>query len=201
MRRHRTAGPGGATLYIVERHFALPVRLDGASVRAAVGLDAAEISLAVTQFVSDMAPFLTAIGALLMAAAWTQVAVGLRPLAAVREGLTRVRTGSTQRLGSGFPDEVKPLAIEIDALLDARDAQIAKARARAADLAHGLKTPLQVLVGEAERLMAKGEREIAAEVTSLTRTMNLHIERELTRLGSPPAPSTPAPTSATSRSA
>lgn len=181
VRRHRTAGPGGATLYTLERHFALPVRLDGASVRAAVGLDAAEISLAVTQFVSDMAPFLTVIGALLMAAAWTQVAVGLRPLAAVREGLTRVRTGSTQRLGSGFPDEVKPLAVEIDALLDARDAQIAKARARAADLAHGLKTPLQVLVGEAERLMAKGEREIAAEVTSLTRTMNLHIERELTR--------------------
>jgi signal transduction histidine kinase len=181
VRRQRTPGPGGATLYTLERHFALPVRLDGASVRAAVGLDSAEIRQAVAKFVADMAPFLAVIGALLMAAGWTQVAVGLRPLAAVREGLTRIRAGSTQRLGSGFPDEVKPLAVEIDALLDARDAQVAKARARAADLAHGLKTPLQVLVGEAERLTAKGEREIAAEVTSLTRTMNLHIERELTR--------------------
>jgi signal transduction histidine kinase len=165
----------------VERHFALPVRLDGAPVRAAVGVDSTEISHAVGAFVADMAPFLTVIGALLLVSAWTQVTVGLRPLAAVREGLTRIRDGRTQRLGAGFPEEVKPLAVELDALLDARDAQIAKARARAGDLAHGLKTPLQVLAGEADRLLAKGECEIATEVTSLVATMHLHIEHELTR--------------------
>jgi signal transduction histidine kinase len=181
VRRRRIEGPGAATLYLVERHFVLPVRLDGAPVRAAVALDSAEISHAVRALVADMAPYLTAIGALLVVSAWTQVTVGLRPLAAVREALTRIRDGRAQRLGAGFPDEVKPLAVEIDALLDASDAQIAKARARAGDLAHGLKTPLQVLAGEADRLMAKGEREIAAEVTSLVSTMHLHIEHELTR--------------------
>lgn len=181
LRRHRLSGPGGAMLYVLARRFELPARLDGASILVAAALDTAEIRDAVRGFILDMAPFLFVIGVLLVAAAWAQVTVGLRPLAAVRAGLTAIRAGNTPRLGSGFPDEVKPLAIEIDALLDARDVQIDKARARAADLAHGLKTPLQVLAGEAERLKVKGESEIAAEVTSLASVMHRHIERELTR--------------------
>jgi signal transduction histidine kinase len=179
--RHRLAGPGGGKLYVLERRFALPARLDSAPILAAVGIDTAEIREAVRGFAMDMAPFLLVIGVLLVAAAWAQVTVGLRPLDAVREGLTAIRAGTTQRVGSAFPDEVKPLALEIDALLDARDVQIEKARARAADLAHGLKTPLQVLAGDAERLKAKGEKEIAAEVTTLANVMHRHIERELTR--------------------
>jgi signal transduction histidine kinase len=179
--RHRVSGPGGAALYVLERRFELPARLEGAAIRVAVGMDTAEIREAVTAFISDMVPYLLVIGALLVAAAWTQVTVGLRPLAAVREGLTAIRAGNAPRMGSSLPDEVKPLALEINALLDARDVQIDKARARAADLAHGLKTPLQVLAGEAERLKAKGDVEIAAEVTSLTSVMHRHIDRELTR--------------------
>jgi signal transduction histidine kinase len=180
-RRHRLPGPGEAVLYVLERRFELPARLDGAPIRVAVGMDTAEIREAVRGFISDMVPYLLVIGALLVAAAWTQVTVGLRPLAAVREGLTAIRAGNAPRMGSGLPDEVKPLALEINALLDARDVQIDKARARAADLAHGLKTPLQVLAGEAARLKAKGETEIAAEVTNLASAMHRHIERELTR--------------------
>jgi signal transduction histidine kinase len=181
MRRHGLSGPGGEALHVLERRFELPARLGGASIRAAVGVDTREIREAVRGFVVDMVPYLVVVGALLVAAAWAQVTVGLRPLSAVRDGLTAIRTGNTLRLGTDFPDEVKPLAIEIDALLDARDIQIDKARARAADLAHGLKTPLQVLAGEAERLRAKGEREVAAAVTTLASVMHRHIERELTR--------------------
>jgi signal transduction histidine kinase len=144
-------------------------------------LDAAEIHQAVRAFVADLVPFLVLIGGLLIAAAWAQVALGLRPLALIRERLTAIRSGAEQRLGSGFPEEVKPLAVEIDDLLDARDLQVNRARARAADLAHGLKTPLQVLAGDAERLEKLGEREIAAELSALVTAMHRHVERELTR--------------------
>jgi signal transduction histidine kinase len=181
IRRHRLAGPGGATLHVLERRFELPERLEGIAVRAAVGLDTSEISQAVRSFAGDLAPFLIVIGALLIAAAWVQVTLGLRPLALIRERLTAIRSGAEQRLGSGFPEEVKPLAVEIDGLLDARDLQVNRARARAADLAHGLKTPLQVLAGDAERLEKLGEREIAAELTTLVTAMHRHVERELTR--------------------
>ena len=181
IRRHRLPGPGGATLHVLERRFELPERLEGLVVRAAVALDTAEISQAVRSFVADLAPFLFVIGALLIAAAWAQVTLGLRPLTLIRERLTAIRSGVEQRLGSGFPDEVKPLALEIDDLLDARDLQVNRARARVADLAHGLKTPLQVLAGDAERLERLGESEIAAELTTLATAMHRHVERELTR--------------------
>ena len=124
----------------------------------AVALDAGELRAAVWRFTGALTPFLILVGALLVAAAWIQVNVGLRPLGAMRNALVAIRTGARRRLGAGYPDEVQPLAREIDTLLDARDAQLEKARARAADLAHGLKTPLQVLSGEAERLKARGAK-------------------------------------------
>ena len=99
----------------------------------------------------------------------------------MRNTLIAIRTGERRRLGSGYPDEVQPLAREIDSLLDARDAQLEKARARAADLAHGLKTPLQVLSGEAERLKTRGAVDIAGDIETLTADMQRHIERHLTR--------------------
>jgi signal transduction histidine kinase len=105
----------------------------------------------------------------------------LRPLIAVRKTLTAIRSGERRRLGLGFPDEVQPLAREIDSLLDAREAQVERARSRAADLAHGLKTSLQVLTGEAERLKAMGTTEIANRIEHLATGMQRHIDRHLTR--------------------
>src|SRR5690606_6604685 len=83
--------------------------------------------------------------------------VGLRPLAAVRRRLADIRDGRQRRLGQAFPDEIQPLAGEVDDLLEARERQAEKARARAGDLAHGLKTPLQVLAGSVDRLRDRGK--------------------------------------------
>ena len=134
-------------MIVVERSVRLPSRLGGWTLRAAVALDAADVAAATRAFAVDLLPYLALIAALLIAAAYAQVAVGLRPLAAVLGQLASIRTGRVRRFGRAFPDEVQPLAAEVDALLDARDAQLEKARARAADLAHGLRTPLQVLMG------------------------------------------------------
>jgi len=55
------------------------------------------------------------------------------------------------------------------------------ARARAAELAHGLKTPLAVIAGDAARLRERGETAIAAELEELAGAMRRHVEHELTR--------------------
>jgi signal transduction histidine kinase len=181
LHQSRLAGPGGSTLYVLQRHVELPETLGGGTAKAAVALDASELRAAVWRFTGALTPFLILVGALLVAAAWIQVSIGLRPLGAMRNALIAIRTGERRRLGSGYPDEVQPLAREIDSLLDARDAQLEKARARAADLAHGLKTPLQVLSGEAERLKTRGAADIAGDIETLTADMQRHIERHLTR--------------------
>jgi signal transduction histidine kinase len=124
---------------------------------------------------------MTVIGLLLLAATWIYIGIGLRPLDAIRKSLNDVRTGAARRLEGDFPAEVTPLVEEANALLTAQDESLAKARARATDLAHGLKTPLAVLQSDAERLRARGESEIADEMASLARQMGRHVQRELTR--------------------
>jgi signal transduction histidine kinase len=179
--RHTIAGPAGATLLILERHIALPQRLGGGSVRAAVAIDRGEIHVAGRAFARELAPSLVVLAAVLIAAAWAQVRVGLRPLDAIRRRLAAIRTGATARLGTDFPEEVQPLAAEVDSLLDTQDATIERARARAADLAHGLKTPLTVLADDAQQLRARGEAELADEIAALVEGMRRHVERELAR--------------------
>ena len=180
--QHRIAGPADTELYLIQRRVELPARMGGGTARIAVAWDAAETAKAVRRFAADLTPLLTIIGALLLAAAWVQVTIGLRPLSHVRSRLAAVRSGKNRRLGADFPDEVRPLAQEIDELIDARDAELARARARAGDLAHGLRTPLQVLQTEIERLAKDGHATVALNLSTVTRTMQRTVERELARV-------------------
>lgn len=179
--RHTIPGPGGTSLLAVERRVTLPVNLGGQTVRAVVALDRAEVHAAGLAFASDLVPSLAILATVLVAAAWIQVGVGLRPLHAVRDRLAHVRSGAPARLGTAFPNEVLPLAAEVDHLLDAQERAISRARARAADLAHGLKTPLTVLAADAAELRTRGDDRLAEEIESLTESMRRHVERELVR--------------------
>lgn len=179
--RHAIDGPGGARLLVLERDIALPPGLGGGAVRAAVALDRGEIHAAGRAFASELAPSLAVLAAVLIAAAWVQVRVGLRPLDAIRRRLAAIRSGTAARLGTDFPDEVRPLAAEVDSLLDTQDATIERARAHAADLAHGLKTPLTVLADDAHQLRTRGEIELGDEISALVESMRHHVERELAR--------------------
>jgi len=179
--QYRLTGPSDSDLIALVRHVTLPQRLGGGPMQAVVALDSAEITAATRAFATDLFPYLAIIGVFLMAAAYAQVAVGLWPLGAVRERLAAIREGNAHRLGRAFPDEIQPLAAEVDALLDAREAQIERARTRAGDLAHGLKTPLQVLSGDVQRLREKGEEGVATEIEQVAVTMRRHVDRELAR--------------------
>jgi signal transduction histidine kinase len=181
---HRIDGPAGVKLLAAERSVALPARLGGGTVRAVAAVDAAEISVAARAFAADLLPYLAVLATVLIAAAYAQVIVGLRPLVAVRERLSAIREGRARRLTEepdAFPQEILPLTTEIDALIAAREAEAERARARAADLAHGLKTPLQALAGDIERLRQKGESALAMEIEQVATAMQRHVDRELAR--------------------
>ena len=179
--RYEIPGPQNARLHLLQRYIELPEDLGSSKVRIAVAVDAGEIQKSVQSFASELASFLLIIGAALVAASWFQVSVGLRPLSTIRGRISRIRSGTERRLGGEFPNEVTPLAEEIDALLEEREKAVDKARGRAADLAHGLKTPLQVLNGEIKRLEEKGDVSAASEISYLVNLMRRHIDREIAR--------------------
>lgn len=181
LHEYELAGPDKQRLHLVQRRIELPPRLGGSTARVAAAIDDATINAASRGFAGALVPLLAVLALMLTAAAWAQVSIGLKPLSAVRRKLADIASGTAPRLGSDFPDEVLPLASEIDRLLDARERQIEKARTRAGDLAHGLKTPLQLLSDDAQRLKAKGESELAEDIEGIADTMRRHVERELSR--------------------
>lgn len=179
--RHTIAGPGGQELIAVERSVTLPAHLGGARVRVAVAQDRAGLAAARAAFLGDLVPYAALLATGLILAGWGQIGIGLRPLKVIRDRVTAVRSGKTRRLGTAFPEEVRPLAAEVDALLDERDTDVARARARAGDLAHGFKTPLQALMGEAGRLREAGRTDSAETIEQIAGTMRRHVDREIAR--------------------
>lgn len=179
--QHTIAGPAGASLFAVEWAVILPESMSGTSVRAVAAVDRAEITAAANAFARDLVPYVALLATVLLAASWVQVTIGLNPLTQVKARLAEVREGSRRALGPGFPDEVRPLATEVDLLLEEQEAALSKARARAADLAHGLRTSLTVLQNDAEEPKARGQSDLAEEISDIADSMGRHIERELAR--------------------
>jgi signal transduction histidine kinase len=178
---HVLPGPGGQTLRIQERQIVFDLPSGSRALRMAVAIDEADITAAGRAFAADLWPSLATVGLLLLAATWFYIGIGLKPLDLIRQSIQQVRTGGARRLEGDFPSELLPLVHEANDLLAAQDQSLARARARAADLAHGLKTPLAVLQSDADRLRAGGQREIADEIGEVAAQMRRHVERELAR--------------------
>ena len=68
----------------------------------------------------------------------------------LQEGVASIRRGEAERIVGEFPEDVAPLATEVNQLLDANREIMERARTQVGNLAHALKTPLSVLVNEAE---------------------------------------------------
>jgi signal transduction histidine kinase len=133
------------------------------------------------QLRGDVLAALGVLSLLLIAAAWIQVHVGLRPLELLRRGLQSIRVGRARRLLADVPSEVRPLVEETNRLLEAQEKANQVARARAGDHAHGLKTPLTVISVMAGRLREERKTELASELDQHVKALTKHVERELSR--------------------
>ncbi|HEX5069029.1 MAG TPA: sensor histidine kinase [Vicinamibacterales bacterium] len=124
-------------------------------------------------------PLAVSLATLCMAVGLLQVRRGLSAVAQVRERLADVHAGRESRLQGKYPGEMQPLVSDLNALLAARDASVARAQAKAADLAHGLKTPLAILTQEADRAGAAGLADVAAairlEIARMQRQIDYHL--------------------------
>ena len=174
-------GPRGNMLLAVEQSLAVGDGSAPVPLRIIVATERDQLNLARRGFLGDLLPYLTLLGALLLVASWVQISVGLRPMAQVGARVAGLNSGARPRMGQDLPTEVIPLASEIDKLLDARDEQLSRARHRAANLAHGFKTPLQALLGDAAQLRIRGEDEVADSIETVATAMRRHVDRELAR--------------------
>lgn len=104
---------------------------------------------------------------------------GLASFDELRRRLIGVREGRDTRLEGAYPSEVQPLVSDLNALLGDREERVVRARRKAGDLAHGLKTPLTLLTQLAERARADGHVELASAVAQQVERMRRQIEYHL----------------------
>jgi hypothetical protein len=136
-------GPDGQRLRVVEN--LVDLGNDGQYVVTVAG-DAAEMAEEIDAFNFSLFVTFLVLGIAFVGTAWLQVRFGLRPLGRISQSLQAIRSGRAERLSEDVPEEVAPLAREVNALIDANRDIVARARTHVGNLAHALKTPISVLM-------------------------------------------------------
>jgi signal transduction histidine kinase len=179
--QHEMTGPAGQRVLVVERVVLLTAADEPRPVRVVVAADLARVGRAAKAFSRDLTIALAILGLVLGCATVVQVVLGLHPLAVLRRGVVDVRSGRRRHLPVAAPFEVQPLVSELNSLIDEQEREIERSRGRAADLAHGLKTPLAALAGDVDRLRRDGQARIADDIQSVAEAMRRHVDREFAR--------------------
>jgi signal transduction histidine kinase len=168
-------GPENQKLRVIERRVMLPGY--DVPLSFAVAGDKAEMEDDVKNFNGTVFIALAGLGLGILVALLIQVRFGLRPLERVRKSLSSIRSGKATRLDGRFPSEIKPLAEEINSLLEGNREVLERARTHVGNLAHALKTPLSVLTNEARAHPGPFGEQVARVAVNMREQIDHHLAR------------------------
>lgn len=136
-------GPDGQPLRVLRHGFTLPD--SNSAMAVVVASPRSEIDESVARVRRPLAISLAVLGLALALASVLQVAAGLRSLDKLGRDLRAIRAGRTDLLPLPPVSELRPVAVEINGLLEQNRHVLARTREHVGNLAHSLKTPLAAL--------------------------------------------------------
>ncbi|SDQ89258.1 ATP-binding protein [Pseudovibrio sp. Tun.PSC04-5.I4] len=139
-------GPAGRDLRLLQKRIQFGSETP---VTIAVAGSTRELGESTTSFAWQAATTLGVLGLGLIGAIFLQVRFGLRPLNELQDSFGRVRQGKEEEVLEDLPKELKPLAVELNALIHSNREVVEHSRTQVGNLAHALKTPLSVITNEA----------------------------------------------------
>jgi signal transduction histidine kinase len=113
----------------------------------------------------------------LIAAIFIQVRIGLRPLFNLRREVADVRKGATDRIAGRYPSELAPLAEELNALVAHNQEVVERQRTHVGNLAHALKTPLSVMLAEAQARPGPLAQVVDRQAAAMHEQVDHHLRR------------------------
>lgn len=142
-----------------------------------VAEDRGPIDRDVRNFVAATALAFLLLGAGLIVAVVIQVRVGLRPLFALRREVAEVRQGRAERLAAVYPTELRPLTDELNALVSHNQQTVERQRTHVGNLAHALKTPISVMIAEADNNPGPLADLVSRQAEVMRRQVDHHLRR------------------------
>ena len=106
---------------------------------------------------------------------------GLAPVQRTARQVSALEQGARTRLDGPVPEEIRPLVMEINRLLEAQQRRLTRSRNALGNLAHALKTPLTVIAQTAERPELKQCPDLARELHACVAQLRTRVDRELRR--------------------
>jgi signal transduction histidine kinase len=106
-----------------------------------------------------------------------QIRFGLQPLKNLRAGLSAIRRGEAERIPGEYPQDIAPLAQDLNLLLDTNREILERARTQVGNLAHALKTPLSVIVNEVENAPDDVAAKVREQAAVMRDQVNYHLDR------------------------
>lgn len=113
----------------------------------------------------------------LVLATVVQVRFGLTPLFRLRREVAAVRRGKAERVDGVYPEELEPLAVELNALLAHNQEVVERQRTHVGNLAHALKTPLSVMLTEASQQPGQLAEVVERQAQTMREQVDHHLRR------------------------
>jgi signal transduction histidine kinase len=141
------------------------------------GEDRTSVNRDLRGFLTASAALFIALGAGLVIAIFVQVRVGLRPLFRLQNEVAAVRRGKAQRLAETYPSELMPLAQELNALVAHNQQVVERQRTHVGNLAHALKTPISVMITEADQRPGPLAEVVERQAQAMQKQVDHHLRR------------------------
>ncbi|MGE3642772.1 MAG: ATP-binding protein [Beijerinckiaceae bacterium] len=106
-----------------------------------------------------------------------QVRYGLKPLRRLQGEVATIRQGRGEKIEGQFPQDLAPLAEELNLLIASNREVVERARTQVGNLAHALKTPLSVITNEADREKSTFSAKVREQTQIMRDQVTYYLDR------------------------
>lgn len=174
-------GPFGEPVLIHAKLISLGEGADRQQFRVMIAVNESEVTRPSMHFAANLYLSLLVLGLAMLVVSSAQLGMVMSPINNLRKAVRDVQDGKQGRVSGTYPVEIDPVVGTLNSLLEQREQMVERARSRAGNFAHSLKTPLTVIDTLLPALTDGGQHATAGEIGRQTAQLRKHADRELAR--------------------